>query len=203
MTTDIEIILENGRNHMKAAEKLANEKYFGFAIAHLVLGAEELIKYMVFVYYRKRPSPISELDIFNVFSDHKTKLRFWQEFNSMLSEQFERTYIEALFMSLSNERLGANHEEALANRFRDLSSIFTKLKPRLGLSSENYRQFLVWISSANNQKKNGFYVDKNADRLNSPQQMDKTNYEKVLKYATLLENSASEMTTVFDSIEEE
>ena len=47
--TEYNKVFDNGLKHVGAAKLLASENMHGFAISHLILGIEELMKYIVLI----------------------------------------------------------------------------------------------------------------------------------------------------------
>jgi AbiV family abortive infection protein len=178
-------IIGNGSDHIKAAEILAEQSYFGFAVAHLILGAEELIKYQVVLYYEKLPSAFGEIDKVSVFKYHKQKHKLWKKHQRAVSECVSGKYLDALYLSLSGKQLEQEHKATLANVFHEVAYFFQK--KGINLSDSEYCDFLQWIRIADAQKQSGLYV---SIESGSPREIDRRQYEVVLKYAKILQSQA-------------
>src|SRR5436190_20876247 len=81
---------ENGMRHFKYSEIAASEKDFGFAVSHLVLGVEELIKSLLLICLYSDQNFLSTDEKDKIFLRHDFKhLNIRELFSSLCSDQIE------------------------------------------------------------------------------------------------------------------
>jgi AbiV family abortive infection protein len=182
-TSNFNKIYQNGASHIEAAKILANNRYFGFALAHIVLGIEELIKYQIVVYYYCHDSPFDKSDKDNVFSKHKKKHELLAEFQRAISESFTEDFLEAVFLDMSGKELERKHIDAKQNRFNRIGSFLSLSYKEINLTQQERNSFQNWILQADEFKKKGFYVDELRGAFKSPDEIGQEQLVEGLKYA--------------------
>lgn len=183
-------IFYNGNSHINSAKLLADNNEYGYAISHLILGIEELIKYHVIANYfadktlftEKEINPVDRKSIFNF---HKTKHNLLAEFIEACSKQSSETFLEYIFYSATNQPLKEVHLKIKENRFKEIGNIIQGAFSETNFTEEERTNFIDWLRKANENKNNGFYVDWKNDNWNTPKDFLKSDYEIALKYATV------------------
>jgi AbiV family abortive infection protein len=182
-------IFENGVKHITAAKEFGKKEMYGFAISHFVLGAEELIKYYVVMNQLVDNTLFQEADPSkkgNIFRRHRTKHKLIREFQEAISERFAEKHIQTVFLREIGRPLDSEQEETLKNRFRHFGSFLALAFGENNLSDEDRKDFLAWLSKANESKNNGFYVDNRNGIFVGPNNISKEEYQQALKHITFL-----------------
>ena len=73
--------------HFASAKLLSNEKYYDMAIGHLILGAEESIKALV--YYSRTVDFLNIVELPGIFKDHSIKHKALAEIHTSWIELLE------------------------------------------------------------------------------------------------------------------
>lgn len=183
-------IFDNGAAHINAAKTLANNNLLGFAISHLILGIEELIKYyVVMAQTNNNVSFEAETNLQkkkNVFKDHLTKHNLIKEFQQAISEPFAEEFAKYVFDKATGRPMKPEHVDIANNRFKEMGSFLGIAYREINLSENERKDFFKWLGEANNLKNNGFYVNLSDGTCKSPAQINKEQYEKALKYAEII-----------------
>jgi AbiV family abortive infection protein len=185
-------IFDNGVAHLKSAELLAVQESYGFAISHIVLGIEELIKYYVVMaksnnaeYFETETNPHSRN---SVFKDHLTKHGLIKEFQQAISEEFAEEHAKYVLDKIMDRPIKPEHVDIANNRFKEVGSFLGIAYREINLSEEEKTDFYKWLGEANNLKNNGFYVNFNNGICKSPKEIDKEQYDRASKYAEVIKN---------------
>lgn len=177
------LTLENAKKHVEASKSLVESDNIGIAISHLILGAEEFIKAFILLCLSGDSHFIND--------DEKIEL-FW-------NHRFKHKHI-SLFLNAISDSEAANFEQKFFDRFiknepqpsiysvdgHYINSVF-KL---VSLDSELHLRLDKWLTEANNQKNNGFYVGV-TDNWNTPATFNKVDYDKAFECVSILENAIS------------
>ena len=181
-------IFENGVAHITAATLLANGGRFDFAISHIVLGIEELIKYQVMLNYFCQNPGFKEEDIKAVFAKHKAKHSLLEEFQISISEEFGNDFHEYIFKSITGQQPTKSQEDTQANRFKEIGAFLSIAYKDINLSNEDRKAFFSWLKGANDLKNKGFYVDYNNNAWWFPNSLRESDFLTALKFATAIKN---------------
>lgn len=141
---------ENSLRHIKYSNIAANESDYGFAVSHLILGIEELIKALLLVCCDGNRYFLSTNEKERVFAQHN----------------FKHLNIKQLFTSLSDENIEEYHENPFStyvldnsNKFQSTAHFLSK-GLSIGTLGENELETLIsLLDKANDFKNKGFYVD--------------------------------------------
>lgn len=90
---DYNQIYENALNLINSAKKVAELKNYGTAVALLILGLEELIKFQVVLDKSAAGQDFSEEEFNKVFRNHRTKHSILKEFAQSLSDVLPKTFM--------------------------------------------------------------------------------------------------------------
>lgn len=185
-------IFDNGIAHLNAAKLLADQELYGFAISHIVLGIEELIKYYVVmaksnndVNFETETNPNTRN---SVFKDHLTKHGLIKEFQQAISEEFAEEFVKYVFDKSTGRPMKPEHVDIDNNRFKEVGSFLSIAYKEINLSEEEKNDFFKWLGEANNLKNNGFYVNFNNGICKSPKEIDKKQHDRASKYAEVIKN---------------
>ena len=186
-------IYENGLSHLTSAEILADNNEFGFAISHLVLGIEELIKYQVISAHYDNHTLFTDSEINpnksqSIFKYHQTKHKLLEEFIEAGSNKFAQTFNEYVLHLATGKDLNTEHLKIQENRFKEIGNIINGAFSETNFTEELRMTFFTWLKDANNNKNNGFYVDFRNNLWKSPKDFLKEDYEIALKYANVILN---------------
>lgn len=182
-------IFDNGVKHMECAEILAKNQMFGYAISHLILAIEELIKYQVIMTRSVNKYPFDDVidppKGKSVFNDHTTKHNLIKELNEASSDAVTTKLFESLLMS--SKGINLSQDEATSkNRFKQWGVFFRVAAASFNISEEKLKMFSEWLNDANKNKNDGFYVDWKKNQLKTPERFIIDDYEIALDYASSL-----------------
>jgi AbiV family abortive infection protein len=174
-------IYDNALLHINIAKKAAVEENYGSAVSHLILGAEELMKYQVCISFFAKTSQFDEKEFEAVFKDHKIKIKLFKEFQESISENFTN--------ALSNSIVhGKDQSEnpIMKNRFKEIGSFLYHSYPELNLDLKKKKTFFDWLHNANNDKQKGLYVGYENGKWTFPEDISKKNYDIALEFIDIL-----------------
>ncbi|GAA4344389.1 AbiV family abortive infection protein [Flaviaesturariibacter amylovorans] len=167
---------ENARKHFKYSDLSANEGDYGFAISHLVLGTEEMIKSILLL--------CSHANRYFLSTDEKEKI--------FSRHDFKHLNIKELLTSLSELRIESHHQNPFEsidsgcnNKFQTTAHFLGKGLMLGGLDDSEISQLLSVLNEANDYKNRGFYVDYRYDWKN-PEDLGEKEYLQFNTLATKL-----------------
>lgn len=180
-------IFDNGLLHINSAKILADNNSFGFAISHLVLGIEELIKYQV-VMVHGVDNTIFEKEASlqgnkTIFRNHGTKHDLIKEFQESLAPGFGDIFVESVFYISTGQPLKPEHIIVQKNRFKQMGSFLGVAYKEINIAVEERPNFFNWLNKANDLKNEGFYVNLINGVCESPVTIKREEFEIALKYA--------------------
>ena len=193
---DYNLCFISGKKHIDSARIMADIKNYGTAVTLLILGLEELIKYLVIQTALSDKTRFSESEINKVFSDHTTKHKIIIEFLESTKQNFGEKFRFSIF-NKSNNNISSNElREIQENRFKEFGSMVGVIEN--SLTENEIDLFIEWLNNhANNDKNNGLYVNRNdksksinQTKLVSPTNIGKSDYEFILKFADSFLNQA-------------
>lgn len=166
---------ENALKHFEVGNILAKAENFGFAISHLILGSEEIIKALILVRLNAEGDFINNKQKEELFRNHSFKHINIRDFFVSLTNAEQHDYYENWY-DLINPSL-------VKNKFRK-TGFFSSRTLKLGtISEEEVDNIETLINDANNLKNRGLYVDyRNNWKL--PSDLKREDYNK---YAGLVE----------------
>lgn len=180
-------IFNNGQAHIDASKILANNGDYGFAISHLILGIEELIKYqIVYTNICSEDQVFTNNEFNDVFYKHRTKHSLLEEFQKAISSEFSEDFIESVFYEFAGRELEEKHKKVRANRFKEMGSFMAIAYSEINISENEKENFFNWLNQANELKNRGFYVDRIDRILQSPEDISKEEFELAFKYANAI-----------------
>jgi AbiV family abortive infection protein len=141
---------ENGRRHLKYSKIAGKEKDFGFAVSHVVLGVEELIKGLILICSHGDRYFLSTEEKQKIFTHHNFKHFNIKQFFTALSAQEVEEYHEHPFSSINN-------------KFQSTAHFLSKGLRLDTLDEDEVDNLIELMNSANQLKNRGFYVDYGAD----------------------------------------
>ena len=181
-------IFDNGVKHIECAKILADNKLYGFAISHIILGIEELIKYQVVM--TKSVNDYSFDDVLDpqkhksVFRDHLTKHDLLKEFQESISDDFANQFLQTVIARSSGLTLTEDHSPILKNRFKEWGAFFAFAGSEMNIPKEERNAFFEWLKNANNTKNNGLYVNWKNETIETPDNFTIDEYQRALTYAS-------------------
>jgi AbiV family abortive infection protein len=187
---DYNQIFENGVRHIEGAKLLAEINMFGFAISHLILGIEELIKYQVVM--TKSVNKYSFDDVIDpqqkksIFRNHLTKHDLIKEFLESTSSEFANEFFNKTFQRLTGQISSEDNSPILKNRFKEWGAFFAFAGADLNISEEKRDDFFAWLKNANSLKNKGFYVNWENKFLETPNSMTLDDYQAAFSYASVI-----------------
>lgn len=176
---------ENGKRHFLYSKIASQKEDFGFAISHLVLGAEEMIKALILVCLHGDLHFIDTKDKEKIFRHHTFKHVNIKDFLSSLTNDSQEDYeSNILEYSIYSEECGNKYQA---------TSIFLSKSLNLGVIDEaEIEKLNQLLDSANDFKNKGFYVDYRFD-WKTPSDISKETYED-------FENLANKLTSFIEPI---
>ncbi|WP_418514209.1 AbiV family abortive infection protein [Corallibacter sp.] len=188
---------ENGEKHINLAKKLALDKDFGLAISFLILGLEELIKYLVIQTYSADNNTFSVKEMNKIFSSHFEKHKILIELLESTKLEFGEDFILSVYNKMTKKKLDDKLLKVQANRFKEFGSMVGITEKHL--ESHEIDSFIQWLKKqANNDKNRGLYVDKenNIENLSnlilvSPADVTKEEFDLALKFSESFLRQAS------------
>lgn len=203
---DYNKIFENEVQHFEVAKLLAQKNLYGFAISHLILGLEELIKYQVIM--TKSVNDFSFDDVIDpkkrksVFKDHLTKHELIKEFQESISENFANKFFNTILLKASGQDVNDVHSEVNKNRFKVWGAFFAIAGSDMNIPELEKADFFSWLKEANNTKNKGLYVNWENNKIETPIEITEEEFNKALKYASSILKQTEFMKSV-DLSEEE
>jgi AbiV family abortive infection protein len=184
-------IFDNGLLHINTAKLLADNGAFGFAISHLILGIEELIKYQVVlthfadntVFADKEVNPTNRNSIFR---DHLKKHDLIKEFQQAISKDFTADFHDYIYHKATGQELKEKHIAIEMNRFKEWGSFFNVAYAEINIPEVERQSFFEWLKKANDTKNNGLYVNWTPISFDSPSDIKKEDFEAALKNANAI-----------------
>ncbi len=179
----------NGKKHIDLAKRLGSENDFGTAVTFLVLGIEELIKFLVIQMSLGEEKRLTEKELNKLFSSHTDKHKIISEFLKATKPNFAENFVLSLFNKMNNLPLTDELKEVDNNRFKELGSMVGLTEKHL--TENEIDAFIEWLDrNADKHKNKGLYMDrldKSRDLLNSrlisPTETKKEEYELTFKFA--------------------
>ena len=142
---------ENAVKHFDTSNYLACHNNFGFAVSHLVLGAEELIKALVLVKLHTEPYFIDDVQKEELFRNHSFKHINIREFLQALTPDELHDYFESWY-----DMIGAAEQK---NKFRKTGFFLSRTLQLGEIGEEDILEIEHLIQQANDFKNKGLYVD--------------------------------------------
>lgn len=161
---------ENGKNHLVLSESAASLEFYGFAVSHIILASEELIKALVLIGLNGDREFICPAERDKIFKNHSFKHFNIEEFFLSLTGYYINDYEynwQHYFFTPSNA----------LNKFQSTSLFLSKALKLGELTGEESEMLSELMKSANNLKNKGFYVDYQGD-WKVPEDVDKICYQK-------------------------
>jgi AbiV family abortive infection protein len=185
MTERIEYIkiFENGIDHINCGKVLADQEFFGFAISHLILGIEELIKYQVVMTSSADESLFTEKEKKAVYKYHDSKHTLIKEFQEALSKEFSSVFLDYVFHLATDRELEEKHIAISQNRFKEIGSFLYHSYQEINIPANERDSFFEWLRNANSLKNDGFYVNVSEAGIWIPKNLTSTHYATAFKYA--------------------
>lgn len=188
---------ENGEKHIKRAKILSKDEDYGFAISLLILGLEELIKYLVIQMSDDDNTIFSSKEIDKIYSSHQAKHKMIIELLESTKLGFGEDFIMSVYHKHINKPLNDNLSKVQENRFKEFGSMVGITETHL--TSDEIDLFIQWLKNkANNDKNRGLYVDKERSNSNlsssilvSPEEVTKEEFDLALKFSESLLKQAS------------
>jgi AbiV family abortive infection protein len=180
---------QNGKKHIDLARRLGDDRDYGTAISFIVLGLEELIKYLVIKNALLNKKRFTDREINGLFSSHVEKHKIIVEFLESTKEDFAEKFILSLFNEMTNRPLTDDLKIVKKNRFREFGSMAGLTEKHLTENEINI--FIHWVDkNADNLKNKGLYVDRESksthlekSKLTSPNSVNENDFKLVLKFA--------------------
>lgn len=174
-------IFENGVSHIEAAEILSQNEMYGFAISHLILGMEELIKYMVIMLMKVNnydfDHEVSPQKGNSIFNNHGKKHDLIKEFYEAISNKIA---------AHNFEKIRQNATSSFNQRFNYWGLFFNLFASDFGINNEEIPIFLKWLEDANHNKNLGFYGDRREGKIGTPKRFKLSDFETALRYANII-----------------
>lgn len=168
---------ENGNRHLEVSELLAKQENYGFAISHLVLGVEELIKALILIFLNADRHFISH--------DNKEKL--------FANHGFKHINIKKFLLALTHESIEDYHANWFDyyfdgnpnNNFQQKAFKISKMFNLEHIDDGKIEEIVSLINNANDLKNRGFYVDYNDDWL-IPKDIDRSTFKSYVDISQIL-----------------
>jgi AbiV family abortive infection protein len=184
-------IFDNGLLHIDTAKILADNGSFGYAISHLILGIEELIKYQVVLMHFADNTLFADKEVdqgnrHSVFRDHLKKHDLIKEFQQSISKEFASDFQDYIFRKATGRELTEKHFAVERNRFKEWGSFFSVSFSEINIPETEQQAFFEWLNKANDTKNKGLYVNWKNSNFESPSDIQKNQFETALIYANAI-----------------
>lgn len=199
-------IFENGVRHIECAKLLGQNKDYGFAVSHFVLGIEELMKYQVVM--TKSVNDYSFDDVIDptrrqsVFRNHLTKHDLLKEFQESIGNDFASKFHELILLKATGQEVTSIHPDIEKNRFKEWGAFFAIAGSEMNIPESQRERFFDWLKNANDLKNKGFYANWVNNNMETPGDVTVEQYEEALSYATSILKQTEFMKSVDLSDEE-
>lgn len=195
-------IFDNGLLHINSAILLAEHNIFGFAISHLILGIEELIKYQVVLTHFADSTVFSDKEVNplnrnSIFRDHLKKHELIKEFQQSIFNEFANDFNDYIFHKATEQSLKEKHLEIEKNRFKEWGNFLNVAYREINIPETQRETFFEWLKNANDTKNKGLYVNQTDTTFESPSEITKAEFEISLNFA----NAILEQTKVIKSLD--
>jgi len=195
-------IFDNGLLHIESAKLLADNGSFGFAISHLILGIEELIKYQVVLTHCADEKVFTDKEINpknrnSIFRDHLIKHNLIKEFEQSISTEFATDFLDYIFHKATEQELTEKYLAIEKNRFKEWGCFFNMAYSEINIPETERLSFFEWLKTANDTKNKGFYVNWTDTSLDSPSDIKKGQFETAMNYT----NAILKQTEVIKSLD--
>lgn len=141
----------NGSSHIAVGKLLSQQENYGFAVSHLVLGAEELIKALILLFLNSDKHFISHNHKDKLFANHSFKhvniKMFFAALTKKSMDDYDANWFDYYF--------SGNH----SNTFQQKAYVLSKLLDLGQLQEQQIDDIIKLLDDANNLKNKGFYVD--------------------------------------------
>lgn len=142
---------ENGCRHLAVSELLAEQENYGFAVSHLILGIEEIIKALILIFLNSDRHFISHNHKEKLFANHGFKhlniKKFLLALTSESMDDYDSNWFDYYFSINSN------------NNFQQKAYMMSKLLNLGQISGQQIDKIAALLADANDLKNKGFYVD--------------------------------------------
>ncbi len=145
------ISYENSKKHFKYSGLAAESKDFGFAVSHLVLGVEELLKGLILLCLDRYPHFIDSDSKEKIFSQHNFKHFNAKEFLTALTVDSIGGYFRDPLYHLNSRNV--------ANKFQRTAVFISKNLSKGEIVDDEIDDLVKLMDKANYYKNRGFYVD--------------------------------------------
>jgi len=177
---------ENGKKHFNYSDIASEKGDYGFAISHLILGAEEMIKAMILVCLHGDRNFIDTKEKERIFRNHNFKHINIKDFFHSLTpgsqDDFEQNILKYTC-----------YPDECKNKYQS-TAIFLSKCLKLGLIGDNeINELINLLNAANDFKNRGFYVDYDFNWKN-PNDISKETFDK---YHNLTEKLSGFIAPIF------
>lgn len=194
-----DLALQNAQSLFSIAVKAAVHSEFGIACSLNILAAEEALKaiFLIIQHY----NPDSKLNHFKeIFGRHDIKhaeLKNLLKAEEILQEMAKKNLKQIepslkYFKTVPAERLNKELYDSI-NDDVEWYKAFTSKKL-------NTAEILEWLSSANKDKNNGFYVDKKGESWSTPKTISENKFLKEKKHTEDIFDLAKRIEETFERI---
>lgn len=188
---------KNGEKLINRAKTLSKGEDYGFAISLLILGLEELIKYLVLQMSDDDNTVFSSKEVAKIFTSHQAKHDMIIELLESTKLDFGEDFIMSVYHKLTNRPLDDNLSRIQKNRFKEFGSMVGLTEAHL--TTDEIDLFIHWLKNkANNDKNRGLYVDRERSNSNlsssilvSPEEVTKEEFDLALKFSESFLKQAS------------
>ena len=169
---------DNAKIHFKYSDLAAESKDYGFAISHIVLGMEELIKSLLLVCLNGNGHFINDEQKVQIFRKHEIKHFNINQFLEALTEYSIGDYTENTI-----EYVELND----STKFKRPAYFLSKTLELGDISDSEIDELTTILKDVNSYKNKGFYVDvRSSGDFKSPAEIKETEYNRFKKAADTL-----------------
>ena len=143
---------ENGKRHFMYSNIASKNYDYGFAISHLVLGAEEMIKALILVCLHGDMNFLDTTEKEKIFRHHNLKHINLKEFFNSLTNEMQADY-DANIVEYTC------YPEKSRNKYQATSNFLSKCLNLGMIEKVETNKLIQLLDSANDFKNRGFYVD--------------------------------------------
>ena len=198
-------LIDNSNRHFLIALKIAENKEFGIAISHLILGTEELVKGII-IFLDGNGLEIRKVQgIKNFFKNHIIRHYFSGSFSLIASILIPFTnFMETLKEKINfpdNYPVKSDFELAILNndkmKIKELSNNY--VHENIEKYKDRFSSYLDFWSNAETKKQRGFYVDYE-NQLYLPKQISETEYSIALQITNSFRQDCTDLIKYVSSL---
>lgn len=179
-------IFDHASSLVECAKASASLGHYGVACALLVLSLEEFIKYQIVLSNSGEEKAFTQQVIDQVFSRHSIKHSLLKRFQQSLSCEAVDVVHQKMLARVLQGNIDTGQDQS-EDPFEIIGSFLNIAYGEINLNDDDRLGFIKWLDDADNLKKRGFYVDCVDEKYTFPRAVERSDYDRALKYAVAIQ----------------